>query len=159
MALLHKPQETTEGQGAPAVRQISIFVENRLGQLLHITQLFEKQDIRMLSLSIVDLVDCAVVRMVFDSADKAIGILREAGFDVAVAEVVVVRLPGGQRALLTVWSALLGAEISIAYAYPLIPSEMGSAIVLYVDNVELATETLRMRHFEVLDESDLQDEP
>jgi hypothetical protein len=158
MALLHKPYDTAEGQGAPAVRQVSVFVENRLGQLVRITQLFENEDIRMLSLSIVDLVDCAVVRMLFDAADAAIRLLREAGYDVAVAEVVVVRLPKGQRALLTVWSALLGAEVSIAYAYPLLPSHKGSSIALYVDNVELAIETLRSRNFEVLDESDLQDE-
>ncbi len=156
MALTRKPYETMEGQGAPAVRQISVFVENRLGQLLTLTQLFEDKDIRMLSLSIVDLVDCAVVRMLFDAADDAIGILREAGFNVTVAEVVVVRLPKGKRGLLTVWSALLGAEVSIAYAYPLLPTERGSAIALYVDNVELAIDTLQTHHFEVLDESDLQ---
>ena len=144
MALAHKPYETMEGQGAPAVRQISIFVENRLGQLLNITQLFEDQDIRMLSLSIIDLVDCAVVRVLFDAADDARRILREAGYNVTVAEVVVERLPKGKRGLLTVWSALLGAEVSIAYAYPLLPTERGSAIALYVDNVELAIDTLQV---------------
>jgi hypothetical protein len=156
MPATHKPYETMEGQGAPAIRQVSVFVENRLGQLLKLTQLFEDQEIRMLSLSIVDLVDCAVVRFLFDAADKAIRILDEAGFNVAVAEVVVVRLPKGKRGLVTVWSALLGAEVSIAYAYPLLSTEKGSAIALYVDNVELAIDTLQRHHFEVLDESDLQ---
>ena len=156
MPLTRKPYATMEGQGAPAVRQISVFVENRLGQLLNITQLFERQDIRMLSISIVDLVDCAVVRLLFDAADEAIRILRDAGYNVTVTEVVVVRLPKGKRGLLTVWSALLGAEISVAYAYPLLPTQKGSAIALYVDNVDLAIDTLRMHNFEVLDESDLQ---
>ncbi len=158
MPLLRRPYETLEGQEAPAVRQISVFVENRLGQLLKITQLFENKDIRMLSLSIVDLVDCAIVRLLFDAADEAIHILGDAGFDVTVAEVVVVRLPKGKRGLLTVWAALLGAEINISYAYPLLPLQKGSAIAIYVDNIDLAIDTLRAHSFEVLDESDLQDE-
>lgn len=152
------PHETIEGQGAPTVRQISVFVENRLGQLLRITQLFENADVKMLSLSVVDLVDCAVIRLLFDSAEPAIKILREAGFNITVAEVIVVRLPKGKRGLMTVWSALLSGEIDIAYAYPLLPLRNGSAIALYVDNVELAIDTLRARNFEVLDESDLQRE-
>ena len=120
MSRLRKPYETLEGHGAPAVRQISVFVENRLGQLLSITQVLEKKDIKMLALSIVDLVDCAIVRLLFDAADEAIHVLRDAGFSVTVAEVVVVRLPKGKRGLLTVWSALLGAEVNIAYALSLI---------------------------------------
>jgi len=158
MSRLRKPYETLEGHGAPAVRQISVFVENRLGQLLSITQVLEKKDIKMLALSIVDLVDCAIVRLLFDAADEAIHVLRDAGFSVTVAEVVVVRLPKGKRGLLTVWSALLGAEVNIAYAYPLLASQKGSAIAIYVDNVDLAIDTLRTHNFEVLDESDLQEE-
>jgi hypothetical protein len=159
MTMLHKPFETLEGQGAPAVRQVSVFAENRVGQLLRITELFVKEDIRILALSVVESGDCAIVRMLFDSADKAAKLLREAGFAISVAEVVVVRLPKGKRGLLTVWAALLGSEVNIAYAYPLLPSEMGSAIALYVDSTEIAIDTLRMHGFEVLDESDLQNEP
>jgi hypothetical protein len=158
MAMLRKPYETLEGQGAPAIRQISVFAENKVGQLLRITQLFEAKDIRILALSVVDSVDCAIVRMIFDSADEALRILHDAGFAVSVAEVVVVRLPKGKRGLLTVWSALLGAEVNIAYAYPLLPTQMGSAIALHVDSIEIAIDTLRAHHFEVLDESDLQSE-
>lgn len=158
MSLVHKPYETIEGHGAPAVRQISVFIENRLGQLHNITQLFEKKDIRVLSLSIVDLVDCAVLRLLFDSADEGIRILRDAGFNVTVAEVVVVRLPKGKRGLLTIWSALLKAEVNISYAYPLLASPKGSAIVIHVDNIDLAIDTLRENQFEVLDESDLPEE-
>ena len=158
MAMTRQPYETMEGQGAPTVRQISVFVENRLGELLKVTQLFESQDIRMLSVSIVDLVDCAIVRLLFDSADAALRILRQAGYNVTVADVIVVCLPRGKRGLLTVWSALLGAEISVLYAYPLLPVKKGAALALYVDNVELAIDTLQTHNFAVLDESDLQQE-
>lgn len=156
--MTRQPYETMEGQGAPAVRQISVFVENRLGQLLKVTQLFENEDVRVLAVSIVDLVDCAIVRLLFDSADTALRILHEAGYNVTVAEVVVVRLPKGKRGLLAVCSALLGAEINISYAYPLLLIAGGAALALYVDNVDLAIDTLRTHKFDVLDESDFRQE-
>ena len=158
MATLRPPYETLEGQGARTVRQVSVFLDNRPGQLLRLTRLFAKQDIRILALSVVDSADHAVVRLLFDSADEAVAILRQAGFAVSVAELVVVRLPHGKRGLLTVWSALLTSEINIAYAYPLLPTEIGPAIALHVDNIEIAIDTLQEKGFEVLGEADLESE-
>jgi len=155
MAMEHVPFETLEGQDAPTVRQVSVFLDNRLGQLLRLTQLFERDDVRILALSVVDSADCAIIRLVFDSTDDALTILRRGGFAVSIAELVVVKLPHGKRGLLSVWSALLSSEIDIGYAYPLLSADVGSAIALYVDNAEIAVDTLQEKGFHVLDENDL----
>ncbi|MHC4445398.1 MAG: acetolactate synthase [Planctomycetota bacterium] len=155
MALSRQPYETLEGQGFPTVRQLSIFLENRMGQLLRLTQLFENKDIRILGFSVIDSVDCAVMRLLCDSPDEAMGILRDKGFAVSVAEVLVVRLPRGKRGLLSICSSLLSSEINISYAYPLMPNEMGSTVALAVDNIEIAVDTLQQQKFEVLGEEDL----
>ncbi|UCD29682.1 MAG: acetolactate synthase [Planctomycetota bacterium] len=155
MTLSREPYETLEGEGFPTVRQLSVFLENRMGQLLRLAQLFENREIRILGLSVIDSIDCAVVRLLCDSPDEAMVILREAGFAVSVAEVLVVRLPHGKKGLLSVCSALLSSEINIAYTYTLMPTKMGSAIVLSVDNTEIAVDTLQQKDFEVLDEGDL----
>lgn len=149
------PFETLEGQGAPTVRQLAVFLDNRLGQLVRVTKVFENRDLRILALAVVDSVDFAVVRLMVSDPERGLQLLREAGFAVNVQDLLVVKLPPGRQTLLAVWSALLGAEINVAYAYPLLGGILGSAIAVKVDNPEIATETLKRSGFELLDETDL----
>ena len=64
-----EPFETAEAQDTPTVRQQSVFVENRVGQLMRLTKLFDQADIRILALSVVHSVDCAICRMILDEPD------------------------------------------------------------------------------------------
>lgn len=155
MAMEHLPYETLEGHSFPTVRQISVFMENRVGQLLRLSRLMEENGVRILSLSVLDSVDCAIVRLLTGDPDRAIDLLRDTGFAISVAEMVVVRVPHGPGGLLTVWSALLSSEINIAYAYPLLSGDLGPTLALKVDNIEIAVDTLFSKKFEVLSESDL----
>jgi hypothetical protein len=158
MPMVRQPFETLEGQGAPTVRQLSVFLENRVGQLLRLTQLIEAKNIRILGLSVIDSADFAVVRLLLNSPDDAATALREGGFAVSVAEVLVIKLPHDGRGLLTVLSALLSAEINIAYTYPLLPARFGAAIAVALDSLEIACDILHRRKFVMLSEDDLQRE-
>jgi len=153
-----EPFETAEAQSTPTVRQQSVFIENRVGQLLRLTQLFDRTDIRILAISVVYSVDCAICRMILDDPDKGYEVLSGAGFQVSDAELIVVSLPHGKRALLHTWAALLGGEISIHYTYPLLIRPKGNAAIAVVpDDIEAAVRILRERKFEVLDQEDLLD--
>lgn len=153
-----EPLETAEGQGHPTVRQQSVFIENRVGQLLRLTRLFDKSDVRILAVSVVYSVDCAICRMILDEPDRAYDILSSNRFQVSETELIVVSLPYGKRALLETWAALLAGEISIHYTYPLLVRPMGhAAIAVLPDSIEQAINVLRMRHFDVLSQDDLRD--
>ena len=65
------PLETAEAHDYPTIRQQSVFIENRVGQLLRLTKLFDQTDIRILAVSVVYSVDCAIVRMILDDPDNA----------------------------------------------------------------------------------------
>jgi len=151
-----EPLETMEGHDAPTVRQQSVFIENRVGQLLRLTKLFDQSDIRILAVSVVYSVDCAICRMILDEPDRAYEVLTQARFQVSETEMVAVCLPHGKRALLDTWAALLAGEISIHYTYPLlIRPKNCAAIVVLPDNIEAAIRLLRNRKFEVLSQQDL----
>lgn len=153
-----EPYETAEAQGLPTVRQQSVFVENSVGQLLRLTRLFDRTEIRILAISVVYSVDCAICRMIFDDPDRAHELLVGARFQVSEAELLVVSLPHGKRALLHTWAALLGAEINIYYTYALLIRPAGCpAIAVLPDNMDQAVVTLRERGFTVLDQQDLID--
>ena len=151
-----EPFDTAYASGFPTVQQLSVFFENRLGQLLRLTQLFDKTDIRILGLSVVNSVDCAIIRMIVDDPDLAYDHLHEGGFAVNQTEILVVSLPHGKRALLHTWVAFLSAEVSIAYAYPLLSQPRGqSALAVQADQLEHASEALQDKGFTVLDQTDL----
>jgi hypothetical protein len=153
-----EPFETAEALGFPTVRQQSVFIENRVGQLLRLTRLLDSTDTRILAVSVVYSVDCAICRMILDDPDTAQRVLVDAGFQVSESELIVVSLPHGKRALLHTWAALLGGEVNIHYTYPLLIQPKGAAaLAVLPDNLELAVQVLRDRGFSMLDESDLRD--
>jgi hypothetical protein len=154
--MAHEPFQTAQSQGTPTVRQQSIFIENRVGQLVRLTKLLDDIDIRILAVSVVYSVDCAICRLILDQPDEAAEGLASAGFQVSETELVVVSLPNEKRALLHTWTALLRGEISIHYTYPLLIQPKGRpALAVLPDNVEQAIHILREQQFEVLDHSDL----
>ncbi len=154
-----EPLETIEAHGDRTVRQQSVFVENRVGQLLRLTRTFDKTDVRILAVSVVHSVDCAICRMILNDPDEGYDILRNARFQVSETELIVVSLPHGKRALLDTWAALLGAEINIYYTYPLLVRPHGhAAIAVLPDNIEHAVSVLESQHFDVLDQEALRED-
>ena len=151
-----EPFETAEAQDYPTVRQLSIFIENHVGQLLQLTRLLDQTAIRILAVSVVNAVDCAVIRLIVDDPDQASELFRKNRFSVSEAELIVVSLPRGKRGLLHTWMALLAGEVNINYTYPLLVRPHGApAMAVQADNLEMATAVLRSKKFDVLDQSDL----
>ena len=151
-----EPFEIAEAHSVPTVRQLSVFVDNRVGQLLRLTQLFDGTDARILAVSIVHAVDCAICRMIIDDPDRAVDMLSKHRFAVSESELMVVSLPHGKRALLGVWASLLGAEINIHYTYPMLSQPKGHpAIALMPDNLDTAATVLNECGYTLLDEADL----
>ncbi|MGB2988294.1 MAG: acetolactate synthase [Phycisphaerae bacterium] len=154
-----EPLGTAEAHDVPTVRQQSVFIENRVGQLLRLTRLFDQTEIRILAVSVVYSVDCAICRMILDDPEKGYDVLSGARFQVSEAELLVVSLPHGKRALLQTWATLLGGEINIFYTYPLLCRPRGCpAIAVATDTIEQAAHILRERGFDVLSQQDLLDD-
>lgn len=154
-----EPLGTAQAHDVPVVRQQSVFIENRVGQLLQLTRLFDQTDIRILAVSVVNSVDCAIVRMIVDDPDRSYDVLSDSHFQISETELLVVSLPHGKRALLHTWAALLNGEINIHYTYPLlVRPRSAAAIAVLPDNIEHGVRVLREAGFELLDQSDLLDD-
>jgi hypothetical protein len=151
-----KPLETAEGSEYPCCRQLSIFLENRLGQLLRVTRLLEDEPVHILGLSVDASVDCAIVRLLVDDPDLAHQILSDAHFALSESEVVVVELPPGKRAIMTLCSALISAEVNINYLYTVwAGKERRPCLAIQVDDVQNAVRILAKSKFVVLNEHEL----
>jgi hypothetical protein len=157
--MAYQPYETAHAHDHPSVTQLSVFIDDRVGQLLRLTQLFDGTDIRILGLSVVNSVDCAIVRMIVDDPEDAAVVLTDHRFPYKETEVIVVCLPHGKRALVRLWSAVLTAEINVHYTYALLGLPHGSpTIAVQVENVAMAAEALMARNLVVLDQGDLREE-
>ena len=69
--------ETLRGRAWPCLRQFCVFLENRVGRLNELVKHVESVDLRIVGLTIVDSVDFAMVRLIFNNTDRA----REKGAD------------------------------------------------------------------------------
>ncbi len=151
-----EPLETAYGSDYPCCRQLSVFLDNRVGQLLRLTRLLDGADIRILALSVESSIDCAIVRLLVDKPDEAGKMISDAGFAVSETELVVVELQPGKRGILTACQALIVGEVNIHYTYGLLAAhESIPTLAIQVDNHELAVAVLKSRKFKVLDQSEL----
>jgi hypothetical protein len=149
------PSNTAESFESPAVRQISVFLEDRVGALLRLFKAFEGTAVRVVGMTIINEVDCAVTRLICDDSDTALDLLRSKGFPVSESELLVVEIPQGQG-LMSICSAMMAAEVNINYLYPLLIRPTGrAALAIHTDNLEGAVHVLRSRKFCLMCEEDL----
>jgi hypothetical protein len=148
--------QTMRGRNYPTIRQFTVFLENRVGQLLEIVRRFEGSKIKIVAVSINDATECAFVRFLLSDPEAGREILERAGLPLIESDLIGVELPDSAQPLLQVCTALLQAEINIVQAYPLIVRPHGRpAVALMVDNIDLAMETLGDKGFTMLTEADL----
>src|SRR5947208_16670186 len=96
---------TARGRDWPSVRQFNVFVENRVGNLLSVVRHFETTDIRIVSLTVVDSADCAIIRMVLSDPERAREIFERAGLPVTECALLGVQLPAGSQPPLQICKA------------------------------------------------------
>ena len=140
------------------VRQFTIFLDNRVGRLGSLVRTLEEEESKIVALSIEESADSALVRLICSSPDRSRDVLKAGGFAFGESELLAVELPRRTlQPLLTICSALLGAEINIHYAYPLLLRPHGHpALALYVEDPTLAAQILIRKGFTLIGEGDLE---
>jgi len=150
--------ETMRGRDYPAIRQFTVFVENRVGMLTSLIRRFLGSEVRLLSMNIVDSTECSLIRMVFSHPEAGREILERAGLAMVESDLLAVELKNGEQPLLEVSTALLQAEVNLIQTCALmVPNHHANVLGILVDNFDLACDILASRKFRLLTENDLQD--
>ena len=138
-----------------AIRQLTIFVENKQGKLVEITRLLAENDVNMRALSIADTKDFGILRLIVDDTDRALVELGENGVMVKITEVVAVELPHRPGSLSKTLTVLADAGINVEYLYAFLSSKgQGAYVVLRVADNEAAEQALTAVGYTVLDGSE-----
>ena len=150
--------DTMRGRDYPAIRQFTVFLENRVGQLLEVVRRFEGSNVRIVAVTISDSAECALVRFLLSDPEAGREILERAGLPICESDLIGVELPDTQQPLLQVCTALLAAEVNISQVYPLLTRPRGRpAVALMVDNIEMALDTLDNKGFHAINEDELKE--
>lgn len=149
------PTETARGYAPPTVTQFSVFLDNKVGKLYDLVEAFDGSAAQICALNVHEASDHAVVRMITSNAAAAAAILRRQGLPFSDREVLIVELCEGHT-LTSLCLSLLGAELNIHFAYPLMLRPNGTpTIALAVDDPVLAGQILRRKQFRLFGEADL----
>ena len=100
-----------------AIKQISVFLENKPGKLKEMTGVLAANNVDMRALSLAETKDFGIARLVVDDVFNAVNILKEANFVASLTSVLAVAVPdepGGLDKLLQIFS---DAKVNIEYMY------------------------------------------
>ena len=99
------------------IQQISVFLENRAGQLLDVTRVLAENEIDMQAINIAETADYGIARLIVATAQRAMRILQEKGFILRLTPVVEATVPDRPGGLNELLSAVAEAGIDIEYMY------------------------------------------
>jgi methanogen extracellular protein (TIGR04279 family) len=120
------------------VKQISIFLENKPGQLAGICRTLAEAGINITTLSLADTAEFGIVRMIADDHAKGCEVLSAAGFAVRETDVVTATVPNrpGGMAEITAKLDAAGADIEYSYAYALGEGDKAVLVFRFKDNAK-----------------------
>ena len=120
------------------IKQISIFLENKPGQLAGSCRALAQAGINIATLSLAEASEFGIVRMIVDDHVKGVDVLTKAGFAVRETDVVMVTVPdrpGGMAELMEKFDRV-GVDIEYSYAYALGQGEKAVLVFKFSDNAK-----------------------
>ena len=146
---------TASPVGTDPVKQFSVFIPNRVGQLYDLTALLARGNVHIMAMTTLDTTDCAIDRLIVDDPDRARELMAANNFFFTECEVVAVEI-NNESQLSAALGALITVEVNIHYAYSFLMRPRGkSALVLSVEDNDLAASALNTRGFKVLTQRDI----
>ena len=138
------------------IHQISVFLENRIGQLAEITKLLAEAGVDIRAISIAETADYGLARMIVDDSYKASQILLEHGDILSMTPVWAVEVPDRPAGLSELLAVLAEANVDVEYMYSLFTNKDGHAyMVLRISDEPRFLDALGKKQIKVMSKADL----
>ena len=139
-----------------AVRQISVFMENKVGPLAEITTLLAQHQINMRALSVAETQDFGILRIIVEEPEKAEQVLKDNHIIFRESSVLAVLMEDRPGSMAAVVDQLAQAGIPVEYAYAFITRQADNAcLILKVKEDEAAEALLEKEGVRSLSEQEL----
>ncbi len=139
-----------------AIKQLTVFVENKQGTVATVTEMLSKHNINLRALSIAETQDFGILRLIVNDVEAAEKILAEEGYLIKITDVVGIKIGDAPGKLSAALSVLDQNKINMEYLYAFMArTEKHAYVVIRVgDNAE-AEAALVAAGFKMITEADV----
>lgn len=139
-----------------AIRQLTVFVENKQGTLVSITDTLSEHNINLRALSIAETQDFGILRLIVNDETTAEKILAEEGYLIRITDVVGVKIGDAPGKLSEALKVLDENKINIEYLYAFMArTEKHAYVVIRVEDNNAAENVLEDAGFHIITEADI----
>ena len=139
-----------------AIRQLTVFVQNKKGTVVEVTDILSKNNINLRALSIAETQDFGILRLIVNDEKAAERVLTENGYLIKVIDVVGVKIGDSPGKLTAALDVLDKADINVEYLYAFMArTEKHAYVVLRVEDNAVAEDALTNAGFKMISEADI----
>ena len=139
-----------------AIKQLTVFVQNKKGTVVSVTDILSKNNINLRALSIAETQDFGILRMIVNDEAAAEKVLSENGYLIKTIDVVGVKIGDQPGKLTAALDVLDKNDITVEYLYAFMArTEKHAYVVLRVENNEIAEKALTDAGFKMITENDI----
>ena len=138
------------------LKQLTVFVENKQGSLVDITETLAANHVNLRALSIADTQDFGLLRLIVNDNDTASAALKDKGYVLKVTDVIGVKIGDQPGKLSTALSVLAQAGVNVEYLYAFMSrTEKHAYVVLRVADNAAAEAALTAADFHLITDADV----
>ena len=139
-----------------AIKQLTVFIQNKKGTVVSVTDILSKNNINLRALSIAEKQDFGILRLIVNDEKAAEAVLTENGYLIKVIDVVGVKIGDEPGKLTAALDVLDKADINVEYLYAFMArTEKHAYVVLRVEDNLTAEKALINAGFEMISEADI----
>lgn len=138
------------------IHQISVFIENKPGNLANFTNFIAENQINMRAFEIADTSDFGIIRIIVDKPLDTLTLLKDNDWICTLTQVIGVKLPDRPGSMAKVMDILAAADISIDYVYTSLAGGSEDAIMIFrVQNNDQVAAVLKKNNITLVSQEDL----
>ena len=139
-----------------AIKQLTVFVENKKGTVVSVTDILSKNNINLRALSIAETQEFGILCLIVNDEATAEKVLTENGYLIKVIDVVGVKIGDAPGKLSQALAVLDKADINMEYLYAFMArTEKHAYVVFRVENNEKAEKALTDAGFHLIEDADV----
>lgn len=113
-----------------ALKQISVFLENKSGRLADVTRVLGNAGINLLGMTIADTADFGILRIIVNDTEKTLQVLNENHFTAKMTDVLAIEVNDHPNGLSHIMEIFCKNQINIEYLYFTVDRRSGKHLVI-----------------------------
>lgn len=139
------------------INQISVFIENKPGNLAKFTNFLAENQIDMRAFEIADSSDFGIIRIIVDKPFDTLTLLKDNNWICNLTQVIGLKIPNKPGAMADILNLLATENISVDYAYAFIAKKTTDALMVFrVQNNDKVSALLQKNEIKLVSQEDLQ---